>query len=121
MALGLLNSNGLSETQRRILFYIGVAFLVLLFIDLSLGIYSKEERDLYDMTYLVLLFVFGTFLIMPKQALKFLEAIPIPQFLRRGSPPTDTPSPPHDHSDSESGESGPSTGEPPRSPTDLHD
>lgn len=102
MALGILmhikKYDELEPYQQKTLFFMGIAFLIILAALVVFDVYRGHEHGIMEITFYTLLFVFGVFLIMPRMALKFLAAIPLPPFLRRN----DKPSLPPDHSDSES-------------------
>ncbi len=85
---------------------LGVIFLLILAIAIIDDVLEDHVHGLMEITFFVVLFIFGTFLIFPHHALQLLEALPLPPFLRRDRP-LDTPSPPDDHSDSEPDEGPP--------------
>lgn len=95
------------ETYKKVaVALLGVVFLLILAIGVIDDVLEDHVQTLMSITFYMVLFLFGTFLIFPHHALQLLEALPLPPFLRRGRPPN-TPSPLDDHSDSESDEDHP--------------
>lgn len=110
----------LTRAQERVLFYVGLGFLSLVFIGAISDLWQGLRPGIYAMTFYVLLFVFGIFLIMPRMALKFIKAIPLPPFLRRENA-SDSQLPPRDHSRSELESHPPSPEEPTESLEERRD